>query len=480
MGDARAPDLRQAFFGASFALAVAFHLVGAGQDHTRSIILAVLWGATAALWVRPRSSAALALLAGAVLYEYVGRSPVASNHHLFLACIAAVIVGAAGWQLARTRSLTGLYDTLAPPGRWLIVPLYVFGTWHKINTDFLDPDVSCAVALWDRLVDPIGLDGVLWMQYAAIYGTFVVEIVAMLLLLSPRHKLWGMLVGVPFHVLVGWATMAFYMDFSVATLAVYALFLPRDLLDRVRQEVGAWAFPGAWAGFATIVALGCGGAYLWQVSAGSLGAFGWVWGPEHFASYGPRVLPGWMVRKAAMFPLFTAYVGAAMALIVAGLAWRIRPVEGGLRAPAPVLLAVPALYFVNCLAPYVGGHTEHTLAMYSNLRTEEGRSNHLFLPVLPEGFGYQRHVARRIRSNLPGLRRSGPDRAIVTYELGRALRRKGPDGWATFDVGGTRYDTRTMSADERQALGMGPAGPVLSAVLRFRVVDGVDPVQCRH
>jgi hypothetical protein len=57
-------------------------------------------------------------------------------------------------------------------------------------------------------------------------------------------------------------------------------------------------------------------------------------------------------------------------------------VLGAWRAASRPALAVVALVFLNGLSPYLGLKTETSFAMYSNLRTEPGFENHLFMPAL--------------------------------------------------------------------------------------------------
>lgn len=488
-----APETRTApaMFAVAFAIATLVHLVGSGQIHVQSTLdLMLVATAVVTLVLGARSGIALQFLSLALVVDYALQSPIGSNHHLFLTMIASTVLLGGGVALFRGKglSLEATYDVFAAPARWLIVPLYFFGTFHKINWDYLDPTVSCGPALWDRIVDPIGLDGILWMQHSAIWGTYVVEIVAMLLLLHPRWKLWGMIIGVPFHVLIGFASYAFYMDFSTATMALYALFLPeavgQHLVAAVKERLPRQA---PWPVFAAILlwvawVLWIAGGVL---TSDHLGLYGQIWGPSHYAVYGPEfvggVAPDWLVRKALLFPTFTIYVTFAMVLLlVAEFVWKVRADGYGLRPSAPLLLVVPIAYWVNCMAPYLGLHTEHALAMFSNVVTEGGRSNHVFFSEPPYVFGYQEHLATDLDSNLPVIANVPDDRGVILFEINRRLQLAGPEAWATFTVDGTRYDTRTMDQATKDAFGIGPYSALAGKVLRFRTVDLTAPIECRH
>jgi NADH:ubiquinone oxidoreductase subunit 6 (subunit J) len=60
----------------------------------------------------------------------------------------------------------------------------------------------------------------------------------------------------------------------------------------------------------------------------------------------------------------------------------------------PGLLLIPALLFANGLMPYLGLKTETSFAMYSNLRTEGGYSNHWLMPASLQVWDYQRDLSQ--------------------------------------------------------------------------------------
>ena len=66
----------------------------------------------------------------------------------------------------------------------------------------------------------------------AVYITFVVEGVAILGLLFTKFRTLGLAVGIPFHIAIGFTGYAFYMDFSTIVLAMYALNINNDSLNR--------------------------------------------------------------------------------------------------------------------------------------------------------------------------------------------------------------------------------------------------------
>jgi len=63
-----------------------------------------------------------------------------------------------------------------------------------------------------------------------------------------------------------------------------------------------------------------------------------------------------------------------------------------------VVYAFPAVLFVSA-APYLGLKTESPIAMFSNLHTEGGISNHLLFSQPPYLFDYQSKVVKVLDTN---------------------------------------------------------------------------------
>ncbi|MEM9249856.1 MAG: hypothetical protein AAGB05_14315 [Pseudomonadota bacterium] len=106
-----------------------------------------------------------------------------------------------------------VFDRIAAAGHWILPGMYFFGIYHRINADFLDPAVSCAVVLYEALFEGGTLANWTLGHYGAIYATFFVEKVAMIARFVPRLKVYGFLIGIPFHVIIGITGYAYYKGF---------------------------------------------------------------------------------------------------------------------------------------------------------------------------------------------------------------------------------------------------------------------------
>jgi hypothetical protein len=310
--------------------------------------------------------------AGVFFAAYLWRMPVESNNQTLAMFFSATVLAAAACQLIGWRrgqwdlDRDTLFELIAGPGRWLLAILYFYGIYHKINADFLDPTVSCGTLLYQLLVAKAegGLraltgwapDLVGWPvgQYGAIWGTFIVEGLAMVLLFSSRYKKLGFIIGVPFHILIGWTGYAYYIDFSTIALVAYALFLPREATDgaeaRLARLFGSAMRARAICRAAALVLLVC------------------------FAFYA-GVFQDWRLLRTAQVSfvwLFSAYALVFYAFAIVFVPWRATSGIPLFRFRPQVLILIPMLYFLNGASPYLGLKTESTVSMFSNLHTEGG------------------------------------------------------------------------------------------------------------
>ena len=102
--------------------------------------------------------------------------------------------------------------------------------------------------------------------------------------------------------------------------------------------------------------------------------------------------------------VWVVYAGAMLSIFLATLRRnRIEFPSAGalLTVRTPGLLIIPALLFANGLMPYLGLKTETSFAMYSNLRTEGGYSNHWLLPASLQIWDYQRDLVKIHRTSVP-------------------------------------------------------------------------------
>ncbi|MDZ7842319.1 MAG: hypothetical protein U5R46_16090 [Gammaproteobacteria bacterium] len=341
--------------------------------HTPAVAAICVVGFLAAIYSHLRV-AALALSAAGIFVVGL-RLPWIPTHlmmELFLYLgIAAAWVGLLAQTRSVDRALDGYWERYAPLGRWLLILMYFYGTFHKINPVFLSPETSCAVPFIKGVPIVSALADTHWMQLLAIYGTLIVEAAAMCMLLVPRLKYYGMLMGISFHAAIGISSFGTLAHFSAFALALHAFFLPSSAPRRFLEDqaLPAWMKTRGCRQVATILI---------------------VMPPFAFALLGNWHLTNAHFGLAALaFMLFVFRYG--------------RPGESSpairLVSPSFAVNVLAVAFVVNGAAPYIGLRTTGAVQMFSGLRTEGGVSNHYVIREPVYLFPYQRKTISVVDSS---------------------------------------------------------------------------------
>lgn len=466
---ALSPTSGLAVFAPVWAIAMLFSIAGdhqallwghgplAGSLGWLSVLAAfgALAGRRAALW--------LTLLALVMVLRYVAALPVASNNKtiaVFMNTAILAVVWPCLRQAAGDAAFAQAHDRLRVIARALLAVMYFFGIFHKINADFLDPSVSCAVALYRPLAAPLGLDGNAFGHQLAIWMTFIVEGIALVALYWPRWFAVGLVLGLVFHYVIPISAYSWYMDFSSLVLALYMLSMPPEVSTRCHSALVRAAGllkSHAWhiAGFLALL-LGTG---LVSVRSGA-------------ASVGSAV----HVHHSVMMLLWAAY-GGFMMIALTRAALDHLPWRGQRAARQPLwVYGLPALLFLTCLSPYLGLKTESSIAMFSNLHTEGGVTNHLLFSKPPYLFDYQEEVVELVDSSLPAFAWGAAlGHSEVLFSVKERLRWH-PEHWVTYRHGGALHERVTAAHFAPQSY----ANRLERKLLIFKSVDFSTPKPCTH
>jgi hypothetical protein len=406
----------------------------------------VFWFAiSAALFVIiwPRATVALVVLSGVMTALYIVRLPVGSNNKTIgffmnsgLITIAAVCYA----QGLRGEALRdALYERIRPIARGLLAVMYFYGIFHKINSDFLDPEVSCAVGLYMPLAAPFGLADSIAGKYLAIAATFVIETITIISLYWRRYFAVGLIFALVFHYIIPISAYSWYMDFSSLVFALYMLSMPKGVSERVYWGSIRMLYPArARWGRPGILMPG-----LLVVGVASI----------------------FVIALAAKFPdrdiiqlyhsvwiIIWAVVGGVAMVVIARAALEFLPYgdcpygDGATSPRQPLWVHGFAIaLLLSCLSPYVGLKTESAINMFSNLHTEGGVSNHLLLPKPPYLFDYQKDVVRIVDSSHPWMRSyASGDTQVVEFVV-KTFLRDNPTHWVTYLHGNNLLEKKTIA-----------------------------------
>lgn len=458
-----------------WSIAMLFSIAGdpyvlAGQ---RSLTLFVtMWaliGACITLIVKPRLTWVLGAVAIASLATYALRMPVASNNKTISAVMnisVVLVIAVAARQASANEPLNRdwIYDRLRPVARALLAIMYFYGIFHKINTDFLDPNVSCAVSLYKPLAQPFGLEDNLFGRHLAIYATFIIEGIAIVSLFWKKYFAVGLILAVVFHYVIPISGYSWYMDFSSLVLALYFLTMPKPASEAVYRNAVAILRPfrmhagrlGVLVPAALLVLFALAASYIVSLQ---------------YPARAPI-----LVYHSIWIVMWAVLGGFAMiAMTLAALQYL--PFHDDAPRSRVLLwpLIVPMLYFLSCLSPYVGLKTESSITMFSNLHTEGGQTNHLLFAEPPYLFDYQRDVVKIEDSSSEWLReKAKAGDFLVLFALKEYLRQN-PHHWATYTLNGETVQRATAATFVHQRAGM-----LERNLLLFKPVDFERPKVCTH
>lgn len=437
-----------------------------------AVLFTLTWAAVAVagtVIVRPRFTKLLYVLAALMVARYILLLPVASNNKTITVFMNSAILVCAlqaawvGLRDAEFRDAT--YERMRVVARALLAVMYFYGIFHKINTDFFDPRVSCAVALYDPLARGFGLAGHPIGHQVAIWSTFIIETITLIALYWKRFFAVGLIFGLMFHFVIPLSTYSWYMDFSSLVLALYMLSIPREVsgafFERVARmfRAGRERF-GPLGLFLPFVVMGA-------VAVAIVGVI---------ALTGGRIGPLFQLYTSVWVLFWAVYGGITMVLLTA-VALDYLPWRGHHAPRQPLWLYVfPLVLFLSCLSPYVGLKTESSIAMFSNLHTEAGETNHLMFGTPPYLFDYQRDVALIVEASNPALQQvAAKQDGMVWFALQQYLR-SNPNEWVTFRRDGVLHERATAASIAHLPQ---PNG-LERKFLIFKSVDFDRPKVCTH
>ena len=286
------------------------------------------------------------------LVEMWMQMPTISNHSIIDFFLLVIMISAGAWSLIRHYDWKKFQQLFVSGGRWLLIIMYVFGIFHKINSDFLNTDVSCAVSLWQQYPFPSYFLNASWIQYSTIYGTFIIEGIIMLGLVFKRTRYLAVVAGISFHLFLGLSLNAYYPAFSMLSIMLHSLFLPETFLHKYSE------------------------GRIYQVYRDNT-----------------KLIKSYLIGLLSIM-LFVAYVRSLvlLAVIFGIIAFPIlmlvvkyaKDSESHESAKAclkthPLVLVFVIMFFLNNAAPYYGLKTQQSLNMFSNLHVEESVTNHLLI-----------------------------------------------------------------------------------------------------
>ncbi len=284
---------------------------------------------------------------------------------LFMRSVFGLSASRLGWE----KTFKGLITF----GRWQMLILLFFAVFHKLNEDFFNAEISCGVALVLDIIHHLpGLSGVdsIPAPKVVILLTLALEALIPVLLIIPRTRFWGVLIGFWFHFILSFHANLYVMSFSFEVQAMYFLFVPMEIILQGKRD---------WRAFTLRLRVGQFKVFG-QLAVGmvALGFFGFcIWlGHSDFDQWLRRGFRlAWMgcVALVSIYMIWIRYFRQSKhsepVVIREHLPWM----------PSRLLIPITLLTFLNGWTPYLGWKTSSDFSICSNLRTETSVSNHYLI-----------------------------------------------------------------------------------------------------
>ena len=451
-----------------WAVATLFHMAHSSVFDVQ-LNLALLTLASFYAIFRPSLTSFIVLIT-LQIFDAAFRMPFTTNHWIFTAFVNVTMLHVLLFLILRTRTLTVkpdiFYKTIAPVIRIEVIILYFFTVFHKLNAGFFTPDTSCATYLLQaqQIDHIIPLSRNIYEINA--YFTLIVEICIPLLLCFRRTVNLGVIVGLFFHCVLSYSSYNAFYDFSSAMFATYFLFISPAFTQKLST-----LYHNLRRG-CTRLFNGFSLKKLLSVCIIALLFLGFVYAFNHRLA-SPKTVHlyfFWTLYSLLFSGLFLYYACSRKTIQ-----------QEGASSPAISnwsLYIIPALLFINGTLPYVGLKTENSFAMFSNLRTEGGKTNHFIIPVSAQIFDYQKDVVEIVSSTDPYLQTLGErQQALVLFEFRNYVNDRNPARVA-YKLNGEYRVLRKEDRSTYEILGSNPY--VARKLMKFRPFTLRGPQECLH
>ncbi|MGB0507355.1 MAG: DCC1-like thiol-disulfide oxidoreductase family protein [Pikeienuella sp.] len=342
---------KRQIFAFLFGVFTLFHVIAYffRYQNEPSFDLFALGAVAAVTTLRPASMRALlALFAMSLISGWV-QAPLTSNHTFLRNIVALGFAIIFLVHLLRGKTFEQMFRDFSFLGGLALMVMYVFGVFHKINTGFLDPEISCGPALWAKMPPPLSWLGGPVIDQMAIWGTYMVETALLIGLITNRFRHISIVVGIGFHLLLSATNFSMFIPFTMLAISLHALFLSPKLAENITTSPLA----------------------RWSLTVGG---------------HPPRSILFAIVVVGACFATLIGMFQAATlaALIMVGPLLIAIALNGGVEQPSKLTRSgrmisgfVAAAFFFSCLTPYAGIRTAQSMNMFANIRLEGDVSNHL-------------------------------------------------------------------------------------------------------
>lgn len=453
-------------FAIVWAIATLFHMAHSGVFDTR-LNFALLTIAALYVLFKPSLSGFIALILLQLLDIGI-QMPNATNHWIFTGLVNVTILVSVFYCVFKKKSFnideTEVYETFAPVARVEVLILYFWAVFHKLNSGFFAPEVSCATTL----LEAQHLDSLILIFPQIIsfnpYFTIIIELAILVMLYFKSTRNIAILTGLLFHLVLSYSSYNAFFDFTSMVMAAYFLFTHQEFnrcadqwrknsRQRIKSLFNSYSVSKLVVVCVAVVAL-----------------------------LGLIALLNKRLRTFEEFHLhffWTLYAVVLTYVIVRFLFIKRRTDEANAFVfRSKWFIVLPVIVFLNGASPYLGLKTENSYSMFSNLRTEGGETNHYLVPASVQIFDYQANLVEIVSSTDESLQRLvEANELMVLFEFKRYLRK--------YDVEEVVYRLNGKldvyrKAETQMAGVLAPEPALLYRLMKFRNISKFEPQPCAH
>ena len=366
-----------------------------------------------------------------------------------------------------------IFPRIAALIRWSMVTMYFFTFLAKLNADFLNPEYSCGAMMlrnivndylfsyW-RLKEPWAINGAIW-------GTVLLEFFLPALLLVPKTRNFGIILGLAFHFIMALIPNDAIISFSALSYVFLGLFLDDatvlkmyDLAENIVRKVKKVA----------------GRKLIWQIV---LAVFWYemVYIHSNAPSNSMRAFYLWLIFAALVAGAYTVSMYLAHFAAPPGKVPKSNSALEFFRLRPPVLYLLLVPLFLNALFPYLGLKTQGCFTMFSNLRIAGEHPNHLLFPKSMRLFDQQ--LYKIIDSDHRLFQRYvGTTRLLPRFEFRRIANHqiKG-DFTVTYELNGRIQTIRRVNGRTDNHELLRPLPWIMRKLIRFKPEEAGEHAECR-
>ena len=336
------------------------------------------------LW-NPDSVASLAALCAVSNYKIWMEMPFIPNHVLLEFLQNSLVLAAAFQAFIKRGGGAECFRDFARPVRLQVILIYHLAFLQKLNWDFLNPESSCATLMYYQIVDQLPLKRTILpfslVGYLTVYGALITEAAIPTLLMIPRTRHVGCLLGFAFHTLLGFHQNPGAFGFSIYMMPALFLFLSSEAVS----SVGTRLFVASDKSFD--VTMYRSKSKVWILSLVINWAFGFFmrldkrkWKLREIMSERVFMVAVFLHKKSGHIFWLLCTLWMVWHFVMACTKTNSGMVIPGSKQRVGLFITFSMMAF-NAANPHIGGKTHMSLSMFSNLKTELN-PNHLFIKPL--------------------------------------------------------------------------------------------------